>query len=57
MLLCDYRPTMVFAYSPDWPQWRQELSHWRANPAYQLRLWPAPFVMTLPPPQAPFRAN
>jgi len=51
VLLCDYRPTMVFAYSPDWPKWRQELAQWRANPAYQLRLWPAPFVMTLPSPE------
>ncbi|HZV82213.1 MAG TPA: hypothetical protein VFF53_08605, partial [Geobacteraceae bacterium] len=55
-LLCDYRPTMVFAYSPDWPKWRQELAQWRANPAYQMRLWPAPFVMTLPPSQTTSRA-
>lgn len=56
VLLCDYRPTMVFAYSPDWPQWRQELAQWRANPAYQLRLWPDSFVMTLPPSETPSRA-
>jgi len=49
VLLCDYRATMVFAYSPDWPQWRQELVQWRAKPAYQLQIWPPSFVMTLPP--------
>ncbi len=50
ILLCDYRATMVFAYSPDWPQWRQELQRWRSDPAYQMKIWPAPFQMTLPSP-------
>lgn len=52
VLLCDFRATMVFAYSPDWPSWQRELAQWRVNPAYQLRIWPAPFVLNLgsPPP-------
>lgn len=55
VLLCDYRPTMVFAYGPDWPKWRQELAQWRANPAYQMRIWPDTFFMSLPPSKTPTR--
>jgi hypothetical protein len=53
VLLCDFRATMVFAYSPDWPSWHQELARWRATPAYQLRIWPAPFVLNLGSPAPP----
>jgi len=49
VVMCDYRATMVFAFSPSWPALRQELAMWQANPSHEIRLWPPPFVMKLEP--------
>jgi hypothetical protein len=47
VVMCDYRATMVFAYSPSWPVLRQELIQWQADPTHEIRVWPPTFVMKL----------
>lgn len=49
VVMCDYRATMVFAYSPSWPVLRQELALWQANPSREITIWPPQFVMKLAP--------
>ena len=39
-------PSRPFA---DGPSWRQQVALWHADPAYVMRLWPAPWTLTLAP--------
>lgn len=44
----EYRSIMLKqAYHPAYPSWRAELALWRANPSYQLNIWPHPWKMSL----------
>lgn len=44
----EYRSIMLKqAYNPGYPVWRTELARWRANPAYQLNIWPNSWTMSL----------
>lgn len=35
--------------SPDWPDWQEEVSIWRNNPDYEIRVWPPKFKLQLLP--------
>ncbi len=43
------------AYTTPWqpvsdgPSWHEQVALWHADPAYVMRLWPAPWTLTLPP--------
>ncbi len=44
----QYRGVMTgFAYDPSWPKWRDELSIWKGNHTYPIKIWPPPWQMTL----------
>jgi hypothetical protein len=48
--LMQYKDTMLsFTYDPAWPKWKQELSIWRVNHEYPIKIWPPPWQMTLTP--------
>lgn len=36
--ILDYRETAYF--EEDWPNWREEVAHWREDPTYEPRIWP-----------------
>ncbi|ABQ25523.1 hypothetical protein [Geotalea uraniireducens] len=44
----QYRPVMMnFSYDPSWPKWKEELSIWRTNNNYPIKIWPPPWQMNL----------
>jgi len=44
----EFRASMALAFSPDYPDWREEVKIWRiVGPAYPLKIWPPPWSMYL----------